>query len=67
MKTYRAIYRLEFGGPNNYRDVELVADHCPDLGCVCVLPDGSGRYGRVISIERVRPTTPHPRQPGGLT
>ena len=51
-KRYRVIYRLEL--PGRFTDVELIVDHLPDLGAVVRVPDGSDRYGRVISIERVR-------------
>ena len=53
-RTYRVVYRIDTGRPGRFRDVELVVDHLPDLGTVVLLPDGSGQYGRVISIERIR-------------
>ncbi len=54
MKKYRVIYRLDWGRPGQFTDVELIVDHLPLLGVVVELPDGTGRHGRVISIERVR-------------
>lgn len=57
MKTYKVIYRVEKGGPGRFQDVELVVDHRPELGFVQPLPDGSDRFGRVISIESVKETS----------
>lgn len=53
-KKYRVIYRIDTGKPCQFTDVELIVDHPPCLGYVACLPDGSDRYGRVISIERVK-------------
>jgi hypothetical protein len=53
-KRYRVIYRLDTGLLGRFTDVELIVDHLPDLGTVVIVPDGSDKYGRVISVERVR-------------
>lgn len=50
---YRVIYRLDRGRPNAFDDVECIVFHRPDIGVVSLLPDGV-RYGRVISVERIR-------------
>ena len=55
---YRVIYRVDRGRPNDFTDVEYVVDHRPSLGCVERLPDGD-RYGRVISVVRVKSPTTH--------
>lgn len=54
MKTYKVIYRIDQGIPGRFQDVELIVDHRPELGFVQPLPDGSGRFGRVISVQRVK-------------
>ncbi len=51
-RSYRVIYRLDTGKPGQFTDLELVVDHLPAMGTVVPVPDGTGRYGRVISIER---------------
>lgn len=52
-KQYRVIYRLDRGCPNWFDDVECIVSHRPEIGVVSLLPDRV-RYGRVISVERIR-------------
>lgn len=47
-------YRIDSGVRNAFIDVTMTVDHLPQLGSVVAIPDGSGRYGRVISIERMK-------------
>jgi len=49
-RTFIVIYRVDSGKPGQFRDVELETDHLPTMGTIVEVPDGSGRYGRVISI-----------------
>lgn len=52
-RQWRVTYRLDRGRPCDFTDVEIVGDFRPELGFYAMLPDGSGRYGRVMSVERV--------------
>jgi len=52
MPRYTVTYRVDTGLPGRFTDVTINVDHLPDVGSVVEIPDGSGRYGRVISIER---------------
>ena len=47
LADYAVTYRMP-----GYPDVTLTVDHLPMIGSVAPLPDGSGRYGRVIAAER---------------
>jgi hypothetical protein len=49
---YDVTYRLDRGAPCDFHDIVITTDHRPELGHVTLVPDGSGRYGRVISVER---------------
>lgn len=45
---FRATYRLSNGETVTVPDV----DHVPDLNMVALIPDKSGRYGQVISVQK---------------
>jgi len=53
---YTVVYRIEHGKrftPGHFTDVTVKGvSGMPTLGVVVEIPDGTARYGRVISIER---------------
>ena len=51
-RAYRVTYRIDHGAPGQFTDLTLTVDHLPLIDSVVSVPDGSGRYGRVISVER---------------
>ncbi len=45
---YNAIYEMS----NGHQVVVCNIDHRPNLNAVTLIPDNTGRYGKVISIEK---------------